>query len=160
MAKPPAKNAHTAKPAKPSPPAAKNGKASKNGNHGGKAGKAATKPAPKSAAKAPAPAPAPAPVKPESKATKARTELNGKIVHLIAEEMAIEEAELVPTASFREDLNLDEIDVAELLMQAENAFNVHPFSESDWDSCETVDDFVQLVAKRVEAKRGKKSARD
>jgi len=98
--------------------------------------------------------PAPPPPKP----IKPRSDLATKIVHLIAEEMAIEEAELTATASFKEDLGLDEIDVAELLMQAEHAFGVHAFSEADWESCETVDDFVQLITRRVEAKRGKKPA--
>jgi len=113
------------------------------------------KPAAKPAATPSAPAkPAPPPPKP----IKPRSDLAAKIVHLIAEEMAIEEAELTSTASFKEDLGLDEIDVAELLMQAEQAFGVHAFSEADWESCETVDDFVQLITRRVEAKRGKKPA--
>ena len=114
----------------------------------------------KSAAAKPAAAPsAPAkPAPPPPKPIKPRSDLDVKIVHLIAEEMAIEEAELTSTASFKEDLGLDEIDVAELLMQAEQAFGVHAFSEADWESCETVDDFVQLITRRVEAKRGKKPA--
>jgi acyl carrier protein len=98
---------------------------------------------------------------PAVKASKAprRSDLGDKIVHLIAEEMAVEEAELTPNASFKDDLHLDEIDVAELLMQAEHAFGVGPFSESDWEKCATVEDFVQLVGKRVEAKRSRKGAR-
>ncbi len=88
-----------------------------------------------------------------------RNDVGDKIVHLIAEEMAVEEAELTPNASFKDDLHLDEIDVAELLMQAEHAFGVGPFSESDWEKCATVEDFVHLVSKRIEAKRGRKAAR-
>jgi acyl carrier protein len=88
-----------------------------------------------------------------------RSDLGNKIVHLIAEEMAVEEAELTPNASFKDDLHLDEIDVAELLMQAEHAFGVGPFSESDWEKCATVEDFIRMVSKRVEAKRSRKSAR-
>lgn len=88
-----------------------------------------------------------------------RNDAANKIVHLIAEEMAVEEAELTPNASFKDDLHLDEIDVAELLMQAEHAFGVGPFSEADWEKCATVEDFVHLVSKRLEAKRGRKAAR-
>lgn len=155
MAKPPntaKKAAHHAKPAK-------SGAAAKNGNGAGKGAKA-ERPAPKVPAKPakavakPAPPPPPPP-----KVNKAQSELAGKVVHMIAEDMAIEEAELTPAASFKEDLGLDEIDVAELLMQAEHAFGVHPFSEADWESCETVDDFVQLIIRRVEAKRGKKASK-
>jgi acyl carrier protein len=119
----------------------KNAAEAKSGkNQNGKANRATATP------KAPKPAPP-------------RNDLADKIVHLIAEEMAVEEAELTPNASFKDDLHLDEIDVAELLMQAEHAFGVGPFSESDWENCATVEDFVRLVSKRVEAKRGRKSAR-
>jgi len=104
--------------------------------------------APKLKGKAEKPAPIPKPRKP-------RPDADAKIVHLIAEEMAIEEAELTANASFKEDLNLDEIDVAELLMQAETTFGVHPFNEEDWESCETVGDFTRMVGKRLEAKRKK-----
>ncbi|HVA63651.1 MAG TPA: acyl carrier protein [Terriglobales bacterium] len=180
------KAAHPAKPVKA--PAKETLAASKNGNGGGKNGpkkpetspKATPKAVPKPALGKPAPKPTPkpaaapgktagakpaaapsAPAKPAPpppKPIKPRSDLATKIVHLIAEEMAIEEAELTATASFKEDLGLDEIDVAELLMQAEHAFGVHAFSEADWESCETVDDFVQLITRRVEAKRGKKPA--
>lgn len=133
---PPAKKSKRETPAKPAPRA------------NGKPAKAAAK--------------ARVPDKPEKKAAekkpekKARPDLSDKVTHLIAEEMAIEEAELTPAASFREDFNLDEIDIAELLMQAEATFGLNPFSEADWESCETVADFIQLVEKRVAAKRAKK----
>ncbi|MGH9482639.1 MAG: acyl carrier protein [Terriglobales bacterium] len=103
-------------------------------------------------------APSGAPARTPAKLAHARAELAGKVLHLIAEEMAVEEAELTPTASFKEDLSLDEIDVAEILMQAELAFGVHPFSEADWEGCATVDDMVQLITRRVEGKRGKRAA--
>ncbi|HUX68064.1 MAG TPA: acyl carrier protein [Terriglobales bacterium] len=159
MAKTPTAAKKAAHPAKPAKASAKETAASKNGNGAPKNGAKAAKPAAKPAKSAKPPAPAkPAPPPPPPKVNKARTDLAAKVVHLIAEEMAVEEAELTPTASFKEDLGLDEIDVAELLMQAEQAFAIHPFSEADWESCETVDDFVQLIVRRVEAKRGKKPA--
>lgn len=107
----------------------------------------------------PAPAPKPGKAKAEKPAPlpppKPRPVLNPKILHLISEEMAIEEAELTANASFKDDLNLDEIDVAELLMQAESTFEVHPFNEEDWESCETVGDYVRMVETRIEGKRKK-----
>lgn len=113
---------------------------------------AAKAPAAKSMAKSAA---KPDKAEPAPKVRKPRPDLNAKILHLISEEMAIEEAELTANASFKEDLNLDEIDVAELLMQAESSFDVHPFNEEDWESCETVGDFIAMVEKRLEAKRKK-----
>lgn len=94
--------------------------------------------------------------KPPAKAAKPRPELTAKITHLIAEEMAVEEAELTPSASFKEDLGLDEIDVAELLMQSESSFDLSPFNDEDWEGCETVGDLTNLIEKRVAAKRSRK----
>ncbi len=85
--------------------------------------------------------------------------LTEKILHLIAEEMAIEEAELSPNASFTEDLNLDEIDIAELLMQAEQQLGAREFSDADWEQIRTVGDFIQIVEQHLERK-GKPAAKD
>jgi acyl carrier protein len=121
---------------------------------------AKAKPA-KAKAEKPVPAPAPKPGKAKAEKPapppppKPRPVLNPKILHLISEEMAIEEAELTANASFKDDLNLDEIDVAELLMQAEVTFEIHPFNEEDWESCETVGDYVRMVETRMEGKRKK-----
>ena len=69
---------------------------------------------------------------------------------MIAEEMAVEEAELTASASFREDLNLDETDVAELLVCAEEMFGLkQEFDDEEWENCQTVGDFVALVERRV-----------
>ena len=117
--------------------------------------KVESKPAGKAKVPLGKPAIAPAKVAP---AVKKRNDFAAKVVKMIAEDMAIEEAELTNTASFKEDLNLDEIDLAELLMQAESHFDVHPFSEEDWEGCDTVGDFIDLVEKRVEARRARKTA--
>lgn len=86
-------------------------------------------------------------------ARRGRSELANKVVHLIAEEMAIEEAELTANASFKEDLNLDEIDVAELFMQAEATLHTTPFNEEDWEGCETVGDFIALVESHAPSRK-------
>ncbi|HXE30525.1 MAG TPA: acyl carrier protein [Terriglobales bacterium] len=153
--------AKSSSPAKKPTPAPKTGKAaaSAGGKNGKNGAKNNHKPAPKQPAKVEAKAKAkpvaekPAAPKPVKKSG---PDLSPKVLHLVSEEMAIEEAELTPEASFREDLGLDEIDIAELLMQAELAFGVSPFNEEDWESCETVADLVLLIEKRVAAKRGKK----
>lgn len=83
---------------------------------------------------------------------KATDNLNGKLLNLVAEEMAIEEAELTPNASFSEDLGLDEIDVAELLMQAEGVLGAREFSEDEWEDCRTVGDYLRLVTQHLDKK--------
>ncbi|HWG36165.1 MAG TPA: hypothetical protein VN690_00460 [Terriglobales bacterium] len=139
--------------AKSTPAAAKN--APKPAQSGTKATPAAApkngKKPPKGVAKSSAAAAPPAP-----KISKAEAEITGKILHLIAEEMTVEEAELTPNALLAEDMHLDGIDIAELLIEAESEFGLTPFSDADWEKCVTVDDFVTLVIKRIEVKRGKK----
>ncbi|HET9783744.1 MAG TPA: hypothetical protein VFP94_02175 [Terriglobales bacterium] len=153
-----AKPVKTAKTAASKPKNGKNGSpkppaASKNGKNGA-AKPAKPQPPAKVKAKAlPAPPPKPAPV---DKKTKQQQEFEAKMLHMVAEEMAIEEAELTLNANFREDLKLDEIDIAELLMQAEITYSIAPFSEADWEACGTIADFLRMVGKRVEAKRARK----
>lgn len=159
--KKPSKPAKPAKAAKPAPP---------KGGKSGKKAKPEAKPEPKAEKRPAAQKPAASNGKSAGKDAKekdvkemppkkAAPELSPKILHLVSEEMAIEEAELTATASFKEDLGLDEIDIAELLMQAEQSFGVGPFSEADWESCETVNDYVELIEKRMAAKGGKKAGK-
>ncbi len=81
--------------------------------------------------------------------------LEAKLVHLIAEEMAIEEAELTADSSFSDDLGLDEIDIAELLKCAEEQFQAREFTEDEWEDCRTVGDFVQLAISHIDKKNPK-----
>jgi len=80
-------------------------------------------------------------------------QLAASLVNLIGESMAIEEAELTPSASFRDDLNVDEIDIAELFMRAEEQYKLKEFSDEEWEACQTVGDFMRLVAERVPKKK-------
>ncbi|MGH9414736.1 MAG: phosphopantetheine-binding protein [Terriglobales bacterium] len=168
MAKPPSsqKPRHNGKPPKPAKPAsartartsgAKSPKSTKSAKNGGTKPALKSKPQPK--ANPTPPSKAAKPSKADDQKSRQQAELESKLLHMISEEMAIEEAELTPDASFKEDLNLDEIDVAELLMQSESQFGVHPFNESDWEACATVGEFLVLVGKRVDAKRGRKAGR-
>jgi acyl carrier protein len=79
-------------------------------------------------------------------------QLSAKLLNLIAESMAVEEAELTPSASFGEDLRLDDIDIAELLMRAEEELGAREFDDGDWEECQTVGDFIQLVASHLDKK--------
>lgn len=80
-------------------------------------------------------------------------QLAASLVNLIAESMAIEEAELTPSASFRDDLNVDDTDIAELFMRAEEQYKVKEFSDEEWEACLTVGDFMRLVAERAPKKK-------
>ena len=46
-----------------------------------------------------------------------------KIKGIVVEQLGVEEAEVVPTASFVEDLGADSLDLVELIMALEEAFS-------------------------------------
>jgi acyl carrier protein len=81
--------------------------------------------------------------------------VNAKLTHLIAEEMAIEEAELTPESSLLEDHGLDEIDVAELLLCAEEMLGAREFSEEEWEDCRTVGDYLRIAGGKLGKKADK-----
>ena len=49
--------------------------------------------------------------------------LLGKVQQIVAEKLSVEESEVVPGASFTEDLNADSLDLVELIMAFEEEFS-------------------------------------
>jgi len=47
-----------------------------------------------------------------------------KVKQIIVEQLQVDEAEVTPNASFQEDLGADSLDVVELVMQFEEAFDL------------------------------------
>lgn len=63
---------------------------------------------------------------------------------LIVEELNIEEAEITETASFKEDLGVDSLDLFELVMSLEEKFGVEIPTE-DLENLLTVGDVVKYI---------------
>ncbi|MGH9534790.1 MAG: phosphopantetheine-binding protein [Terriglobales bacterium] len=82
--------------------------------------------------------------------------VHAQLTHLIAEEMAIEEAELTPESSLLEDHELDDIDVAELLLCAEEQLGAREFSEEEWEDCRSVGDYLRIAGAKLDKKAAKK----
>jgi acyl carrier protein len=51
-------------------------------------------------------------------------DIEGKLKGIIAEQLGVDEAKVVPTASFTEDLGADSLDAVELIMAIEEAFDI------------------------------------
>jgi len=51
-------------------------------------------------------------------------DIEGKLKGLIAEQLGVDEAKVVPNASFTEDLGADSLDAVELIMAIEEAFDI------------------------------------
>ncbi len=75
-----------------------------------------------------------------------------RVRKIIVEQLGVEEDEVVPTASFVDDLNADSLDLVELIMTMEEEFGSgdHPIEISDEDAEKivTVQDAVDYIKDR------------
>ena len=71
-----------------------------------------------------------------------------KIQELVAEGLNIEVEKVVPTASFKEDLGADSLDIVELIMNIEEEFGLE-ISDQEAENIKTVQDVVKYIATSV-----------
>ena len=67
-----------------------------------------------------------------------------KVKQIIVEQLQVDEAEVTPTASFQEDLGADSLDVVELVMQFEEAFDLE-IPDEDAEKIKTVKDAIDYI---------------
>ena len=72
-----------------------------------------------------------------------------RIKKIIVEQLGVDEAEVVPTASFVEDLNADSLDLVELIMSLEEEFGLE-ISDEDAEKIVTVQDAIDYINEHVE----------
>ena len=65
---------------------------------------------------------------------------------LVAEQFAVEPAEVTMDTHFEEDLGADSVDLVELVMAMEEAFGVGETQEDDLNGLKTVGDAVNYIA--------------
>ncbi|MGH9617106.1 MAG: acyl carrier protein [Acidobacteriaceae bacterium] len=73
-----------------------------------------------------------------------------KVKQIIVEQLQVDEAEVTPTASFQEDLGADSLDVVELVMQFEEAFDLE-IPDEEAEKIKTVQDAVDYIKKNSKA---------
>ena len=78
-----------------------------------------------------------------------------KVQEVVAEKLSVDEAEVVPDASFTEDLNADSLDLVELIMAFEEEFSTDDvtleISDEDAEGIQTVQQAVDyLIANGIE----------
>jgi acyl carrier protein len=83
---------------------------------------------------------------------KKRMAVEDKVKQIIVEQLQVDEAEVTPGASFQEDLGADSLDVVELVMQFEEAFDME-IPDEDAEKIKTVKDAIDYIEKN--AKGGK-----
>jgi acyl carrier protein len=72
--------------------------------------------------------------------------IEDKVRKIIADKLSVELTEVVPEASFVDDLGADSLDLVELIMSMEEAFDVE-ISDEDAEKLVTVKDAIDFVQK-------------
>jgi acyl carrier protein len=77
-----------------------------------------------------------------------RTEIDSRVRKVLAEQLAVDEAQVVPDARFAEDLNADSLDLVEAVLALEEEWNIE-IPEDEMDGVKTVGQAVELVAQKL-----------
>lgn len=75
--------------------------------------------------------------------------LQTRMTDLIVEQLGVSREEVVSSASFVDDLGADSLDIVELVMSMEEAFNIE-IPDDDAEKIQTIGDAVAYVEERVE----------
>ena len=73
-----------------------------------------------------------------------REEVLGKIQEITADRLGVDEGDVTPDASFREDLEADSLDLVELIMELEEQFGME-IPDEEAEKITTVDEAVDYV---------------
>lgn len=69
-----------------------------------------------------------------------------RVTKVIVDRLGVDESEVKPEASFREDLGADSLDVVELVMEFEEEFDMQ-IEDEDAEKIQTVGDAVSFIEK-------------
>jgi len=83
-------------------------------------------------------------------ASTASTGLEDRVAEIIVEQLQVSRDEVVPEASFVDDLGADSLDIVELVMAMEEEFDVE-IPDEDAEKIQTIGDAVTYLKEKLEA---------
>ncbi len=72
------------------------------------------------------------------------SEIESKVKAIIVDKLGVDEAEVVPTASFTNDLGADSLDTVELIMEFEKEFGIN-IPDDQAEKIATVGDAISYI---------------
>jgi len=76
------------------------------------------------------------------------SDISSKVVDIIVDKLGVDAAEVVPAASFTNDLGADSLDTVELIMEFEKEFDIK-IEDDEAQKIQTVGDAVDHVLEAV-----------
>jgi len=77
-----------------------------------------------------------------------KEEIQTRVRKVLAEQLAVDEAQVVPDARFAEDLNADSLDLVEAVLALEEGWNIE-IPEGEMEGVKTVGQAVALVNSKL-----------
>ena len=76
------------------------------------------------------------------------SDIAAKVKEIIVNKLSVEESQVLPEASFTNDLGADSLDTVELVMEFEKAFGL-TISDEDAEKITTVGDAINYIQKKA-----------
>lgn len=75
-------------------------------------------------------------------------DVESKVKEIILDKLGVEDSQITPEASFTNDLGADSLDIVELVMGFESAFNIS-IPDEDAEKISTVGDAIKYLQEKV-----------
>ena len=79
------------------------------------------------------------------------TNIAEQVTAIIVEKLGVDASEVVETSSFVNDLGADSLDIVELVMDFEKAFDIEISDEEAGENISTVGDAIKYIESKVNA---------
>ena len=76
-------------------------------------------------------------------------DIKAKVIAIICEQLSVAEDDVVPKASFVDDLGADSLDLVEMIMAMEEAFDIS-IADEDAEQIKTVQDAWDYIGKHAD----------